>query len=55
MLGLLSLTYLLLALATHLMESKPEFSAKAMGICSNASAKALTAYYSTLEILEHSS
>jgi hypothetical protein len=40
-----------LASATHLIESNPEFSAKAIGICSKASAKALTAYYSTVEIL----
>jgi hypothetical protein len=45
------LTYLVLAPATHLIESNPEFSAKAIGICSKASAKALTAYYSTVEIL----
>jgi hypothetical protein len=50
-----SLTYLVLALATALIESKPEFSAKAKGICSSASAKALTAYCSTVEILVLSS
>ena len=50
-LGLFSFTYLVLASATHLIESNPEFSAKAIGIYSKASAKALTAYCSTVEIL----
>lgn len=50
-----SLTYIVLAEAVELIESKPEFSAKAMGIYSKASAKALTAYYSTVEIFVDSS
>ena len=49
--GLFSFTYLVLAEAVVEIESKPEFSAKAIGIYSRASAKALTAYYSTVEIL----
>lgn len=36
------------------MGLRPELSAKALGISSKASAKALTAYYSTEEILSAS-
>jgi hypothetical protein len=50
-LGLLPSIYKALASATALIGSKPEFSAKIVGIYSKASAKALTAYYSTLSIL----
>jgi len=39
-----------LASATASIGHKPLLSAKAIGICSRASAKALTAYYSTFEI-----
>lgn len=54
-LGLFSVIYKDLASATDLIGSNPEFSAKTVGICSKASAKALTAYYSTLSIWSDSS
>jgi len=49
--GLFCYTYIVLAFAVLAIESRPEFSAKAIGIYSKALAKALTAYYSTVEIL----
>lgn len=51
---LFSAIYLDLALETALMGFNPEFSAKTVGISSKASLKALTAYYSTDEILSAS-
>ena len=48
--GFFSYTYLDLASATALIGFKPELSAKHVGMPSNASANALTAYYSTVEI-----
>jgi hypothetical protein len=42
-----SLIYSSFSLLTYSIGLKPEFSARASGISSRASAKALTAYYST--------
>jgi hypothetical protein len=50
-LGLFSAIYLVLALATDSIGLSPEFSANIVGIYSNASAYALTAYCSTVFIL----
>ena len=51
-LGLPSLICLALASATVSIGLNPLFSAKAVGIASKASANALTAYCSTLEIFK---
>ena len=48
--GLFSEIYLALASDTDKIGFNPEFSAKAVGISSKASLKALTAYYSTEDI-----
>ncbi len=50
-LGFFSSIYKCLTWETASIGLRPELSLRAVGISSRASAKALTAYYSTLEIL----